>query len=620
MSVLEKRLEETTTQNSTTTRQLLRLEEEHQRLMGVTGELINALESAIQGRVVDMENILGYCQREVPNLLAQLSNQNTLKHAGSPDSPDEVKMMDSTTGSEAPIASTLVAYELNYHLVKNELLRSDLETKCRLIQALRWQLTKCGSLERRHSTLMAFISHDLLGCFKRQSEYATRLLHLLRSPSTRLQQGLYRLINAFASFCKGRSYLARNPQLVSVMVDSLADGQMDPVAKDMVIASLQKLSLRRTLAVIMVDGGTIGWLLKTLPLGCDAEGSLNPYAFEFATALFMNLCLCPRGRKACSSEAQLTLDVIEQLYDRNVPEVLPYLNGSLYSLISDRELLSEARARKFMDKLQQLRNGPSEELSKQVNCILEKLETDSTVQEDKEDEKTFPEEEETSTLNDETEMEIDQGEPCTLEDAVAGETLLWKLYTQPSKPLEPYPRRSISTSGSRIRRQTQAVNPMPNNQETRKSRSSGRKSPFASELPAISQAIRKANLVNGTSMNVVPSTDSANVLQVTPVIRTSPPEPVNLPEILNTPSVLDSIHPDTVFAARPKVNGTSMNVVSSTDSANVLQVTPVIRTSSPEPVNLPAILNTPSVLDSIHPDTVFAARPKVPRTPEGGRR
>lgn len=36
---------------------------------------------------------------------------------------------------------------------------------------------------------------------------------------------------------------------------------------------------------------------------------------------------------------------------------------------------------------------------------------------------------------------------------------------------------------------------MPNNQETRKSRSSGRKSPFASELPAISSGVRKASLV-----------------------------------------------------------------------------------------------------------------------------
>lgn len=32
----------------------------------------------------------------------------------------------------------LVAYELNYQLIKNELLRGDMDTKCRLIQALRW--------------------------------------------------------------------------------------------------------------------------------------------------------------------------------------------------------------------------------------------------------------------------------------------------------------------------------------------------------------------------------------------------------------------------------------------------------------------------------------------------
>ena len=83
--------------------------------------------------------------------------------------------------------------------------------------------------------------------------------------------------------------------------------------------TLAVFSTRRTLAVIMVDGGTIGWLLKTLPLGNNAEESLDSYAFEYATALFMNLCLCPRGRKACSEDAQLTFEVIVQLYDRNVP-------------------------------------------------------------------------------------------------------------------------------------------------------------------------------------------------------------------------------------------------------------------------------------------------------------
>ena len=72
------------------------------------------------------------------------------------------------------------------------------------------------------------------------------------------------------------------------------------------------------------------------------------------------------------------------------------MNGALYSLIADPVLLEEAKARRLKDKLQELRNGFSEELSKQVNCILEKLDTDTPIQEDKEDEKTVLEEEETS--------------------------------------------------------------------------------------------------------------------------------------------------------------------------------------------------------------------------------
>ncbi|OQR66996.1 lisH domain-containing protein ARMC9-like, partial [Tropilaelaps mercedesae] len=607
MSVLERRLADALSQNSSSTRQLFRLEEEHQRLMSVTGELVSALESAIQGRAVDMANILGYCEREVPSLLAQINNRATLR-SGS-DSPDDLKAMDISIADDK-IPVRLVAYELNYQLVKNELLRGDMDTKCRLIQALRWQLTKCGSPERRHSTLMAFISHDLLGCFKRQSEYATRLLHLLRSPSSRLQQGLCRLINAFASFSKGRAYLARNTQLIVVMVDALVQGQLDNTARDMIIASLQKLSLRRVLAVIMVDSGAMSWLLRTLPddqggIGgfCSSEGrrtALGAYGFEYATALFMNLCLSPRGRLECTKQPNVTLDVIMNLYNRNLPDILMYLNGALYSLIGDPTLLREARERTLEDKLREIQQNSSEELSHQIKCILEKLDgsasTEDAKDKDSGDEKSVSEEEESAVQGDEVEMEIDQGEAAPNEEAENGETLLWKMYTgQGGKTGIPHtsvgPRRSIST-GSRGngRRQTQTVNPMPHNGGERKSRSSGRKSSSPPELPAISSYVRKANIIarpNGgdrSPQNLVPSTPSADVLQVAPVARNAP---------------------------------TGSNVhISATGSTLALAQSDL----GPEPVCLPEILSSPQALDSLQPETVFAARPKVPRTPENGRR
>ena len=61
--------------------------------------------------------------------------------------------MNTTIGSDAPIASSLVAYELNYHLVKNELLRGDLETRCRLIQALRWVSIQTITAQNEHVIL-----------------------------------------------------------------------------------------------------------------------------------------------------------------------------------------------------------------------------------------------------------------------------------------------------------------------------------------------------------------------------------------------------------------------------------------------------------------------------------
>ncbi|XP_022663398.1 lisH domain-containing protein ARMC9-like [Varroa destructor] len=600
MSILERRLAEALAQNSLTTRQLLRLEEEHQRLMSVTGELISALESAIQGRTVDMANILDYCGREVPTLLTQISNRTGVGNKFGLDFTDEIKAIDITETEDKP-PLRLVAYELNYQLIKNELLRGDMDTKCRLIQALRWQLTKCRSPERRHSTLMAFISHDLLGCFKRQSEYATRLLHLLRSPSSKLQQGLCRLLNAFASFRKGRAYLARNTQLVVVMADALVHEQLDNTARDMIIASLQKLSLRRPLVIIMVDSGTMGWLLRTLPEGqsCDVNSEvrgkgLGPYGFEYAAALFMNLCLSPHGRQECAKQPDVTLDVIMDLYDRNLPEILMYLNGALYSLISNSTLLQEAKARIFSEKLRKIQQGSSDEISHQIGCILEKLENADSAEDTKEkdsgDEKNMLEEDETAVQDDEVETEIDQGEPSSRGDAHSGETLLWKLYTLPGAKLNVAhipdgQRRSISTgSRSRGRRQAQAANPMPHDGgDERKSRLSGRESSSPPEFPAILKFMAHST-GDRSPLNVAPSASTVNVLHVAPAARSIP----------TTATVADNI-------TCPTLGGSPSE-------------------TGPEHVCLPEILNSPQALESLQPEAVFAARPKVPRTPENSRR
>ena len=61
-----------------------------------------------------------------------------------------------------------------------------------------------------------------------------------------MQESLARLINAMASLRPGRDYLAGYRRLVETLIDCLVfvSGQMEAVAVEMIIAVLQKLSLK----------------------------------------------------------------------------------------------------------------------------------------------------------------------------------------------------------------------------------------------------------------------------------------------------------------------------------------------------------------------------------------
>ena len=65
-------------------------------------------------------------------------------------------------------------------------------------------------------------------------------------PPFLIQQSLARLFNALASTASGRSYLANQPNLVDTIVSCLVQRsrQMEVVTVEMLVATLQKLSLK----------------------------------------------------------------------------------------------------------------------------------------------------------------------------------------------------------------------------------------------------------------------------------------------------------------------------------------------------------------------------------------
>ena len=61
-----------------------------------------------------------------------------------------------------------------------------------------------------------------------------------------MQGSLARLVNAMASARMGREYLATYQRLIETLIDCLIfiGGQLEEVTVDMIIATLQKLSLK----------------------------------------------------------------------------------------------------------------------------------------------------------------------------------------------------------------------------------------------------------------------------------------------------------------------------------------------------------------------------------------
>lgn len=64
-----------------------------------------------------------------------------------------------------------------------------------------------------------------------------------------------RLLNTLASVCKGRAYLSQSEPMVKALVEGLRSDSIDPVGKEHVLATMQKLSLRQDMQLAMIEQG-----------------------------------------------------------------------------------------------------------------------------------------------------------------------------------------------------------------------------------------------------------------------------------------------------------------------------------------------------------------------------
>ncbi|GAB1862919.1 LisH domain-containing protein ARMC9-like [Camponotus japonicus] len=410
-----------------------KLHADYHKLINVAGELTVALENSVKGQTVDIQRTLEICMKIFPDLF----NQN-IRETSYPSllqfGHTNIKAMSQPKFDH--IAALPVSPKLlDYKKIKLHLLNGDVKTKLLLLQALRWKIT-LAQLNEQDEVLHEYISHDLLGLHGQiASDSGKPVLPCLLTAGEAyarhlLQQFTARLLNTLASFRCGRDYLSVGSTVVNVIFACLdrnyADG-IDILACDMMIAMLQKLSLRRQQRIYMIENGLLEWLINHLHDKCRI---ISLYRLEYATALLMNLSLHRLAQARASKISSLLVSTLLILLSIDHSSSLPYINGALNNFLNNPVINEEARKMKGSNISDYLgSNQKTTKIRKHLEHIL-KIQRHENVNTPQTEETGDDDNEELDVL----ENELDENDP--LQNYVGelnGETLLAMCYSVSSK-------------------------------------------------------------------------------------------------------------------------------------------------------------------------------------------
>ncbi|KAJ3599745.1 hypothetical protein NHX12_033701 [Muraenolepis orangiensis] len=332
---------------------LAKMQADHHNLIDVTAELVDSLEAMASGKMLSPV----YIQNLNVRLLSSQMSHRVAQSIDFTRPGTASSMLRASIALQKPKEVPLLP-SLDYERLTMDLLGGSERLRCLLLQALRWRLTRSLPGEQRDTVLQAYINNDLLERFSTQQR---TVIHLMRSKSDIVRQYMARLVNALASLAEGRTYLSHMSSLLRLLMEVLRQEERDSVTRENVLVALQKLSLRRSQQTAMIADNLIGWIVDELR---DWD-ILSDYALEYAVALLMNLCLRTKGKRKCAENAKHVLKVLTELLGNDNPEIRPYVNGVLYSILSVPSVRQEAREmsmEEILAELSQRRGGIPEDL------------------------------------------------------------------------------------------------------------------------------------------------------------------------------------------------------------------------------------------------------------------
>eukprot|EP01028_Stygiella_incarcerata_P012156 TRINITY_DN731_c0_g1_i1.p1 TRINITY_DN731_c0_g1~~TRINITY_DN731_c0_g1_i1.p1 ORF type:complete len:985 (-),score=325.54 TRINITY_DN731_c0_g1_i1:253-3099(-) len=286
-----------------------------------------------------------------------------------------------------------------------------------LLQALRWRLTRSRPASRRKGVITAYIQHDILG-FREYADGKTTMKlfsRLLHSSDDRIVFETIRLMNAIGNTAQGRSYLLKEDMTWVEHIGNLMKKSEDEPGKVPLrttsLMILQKASMRLPVRRLLISKDVLEWLQEVLS---DADG-LSEDTLEYGAALLMNLCLTKEGKVKCKEKIE-TVDVVSTIMDMmDIPEehIQQYLNGALYSLLSIPLIRDHAKSIGLEDMIKMEMDKRDESLQRQLQFVLDQLQSDAEeppLDDDADEEEEDEEEDEDEDEDDEDEDEDEDDE------------------------------------------------------------------------------------------------------------------------------------------------------------------------------------------------------------------
>ncbi|KAK0173441.1 hypothetical protein PV328_006635 [Microctonus aethiopoides] len=400
---------------------------DYHKLMGIAAELTASLENSARGEPVDIRTTMQTCMKIYPDLFNQNVRDNDKVKSSMAES--KVDYLDKNLKISMLSTVPLSAKDLNYKKIKLHLINGNVRTKLLLLQALRWKITLSQPGER-DETIIEYIHSDLLGLYGQiAGDSGKSILPYILMPLDvvwphPIQQSAARLLNTFASFKCGRDYLAVGPNILNVVIqclDSTHAESIDAFTCDMIIATLQKLSLRKHQRLFMISAGMIEWLIHHL----KAEShSMGTYRLEYATALLMNLSLHKEAQIKAAVIAPMLLSTLIALLSLEHLPALPYVYGALNNFLANSTINEEASIIGLKSILEYHRNYRTGEL-RHLNYILSrhKQKHDHIIEKNMNEDDDHEE-------NDVVEDELDEMDPVKIQAGdLFGEALLTTCYS-----------------------------------------------------------------------------------------------------------------------------------------------------------------------------------------------